>query len=128
MIDKRIIFLERFLKFYEINNIEIVEIQHDKIFGFSVFPEEDLEVQKQEFVWEITEDEILPEKSLELMKIIQENKFHKNDKIIVDSQSLFKKTGWNDLNEFEEMFSGLFKVDIRMVDNGEKTDSYFLHT
>ena len=128
MTDKRITFLKTFLKFYGVGQIEIFKIENDKVCGYSIYPEEDINFQKQEFVWEITENEIQLEESLELMKIIQENEFHNNDKIIVTENNLFEKTGWTDFDKFKQIYSRLFQVQIIMIDNEERTDSYFIHS
>ena len=128
MTDKRITFLKTFLKFYGIEQVEIFKIENDKVCGYSIFPDEDIDFQKQEFVWEISENEFQLEESLELMKIIQENEFHNNDKIIVTENTLFKKTEWTDFNKFKQIYSELFQVEITMIDDGEKTDSYFIHS
>jgi hypothetical protein len=70
---------------------------------------------------------ILSDAMAELIEIIYANKFNHGDKIIVNSDTLFAKTGWKERGEFDRLFNDLFSIEIKMLDEGEETDSFFLH-
>jgi hypothetical protein len=129
MIDKtyRQKFLEEFLKLYKVIEVEYSEITTEKVFGIAIFDLNDPE-EIQQFCWSMSEDNVPPKEVLEIVKIINENHWCDIDKITVSENELFEKMGWNDRQLFDTNFDRLFKVEIRMIDDGEETDSFFVHT
>jgi len=121
---KRLNLLKSFLKLYEVEKIELTNESTNSISGIAIYDESDPE-ERQEFIWHITEDEI---PSLELNILIEKivaEKWHNGDKItkdITEIEFLEFDNETRDKMEFE-----LFKINIRMVDDGEETDSYFVH-
>ena len=43
------------------------------------------------------------------------------------AEELFEKTEWTDRNKFDKTFEELFEVEVKMIDDGEETDSFFIH-
>lgn len=121
---KRLNFLKSYLKLYGVEKIELTNETVDSISGIAIYDESDPE-ERQEFIWHKTESEV-PSAELNILieKIVAE-KWHNGDKISKDIAEIeFTKFDNETKNriEFE-----LFEIDIKMVDNGEETDSYFVH-
>lgn len=122
--NKRQIFLEQFLGLYGVDEIKITEIDKDKINGIAIYLDEDA---TQEFSWQMSEDKVPSDDLIELIQIIKNNGFNRTDKVTVSPDELFEKTGWKDRNKFDNTFEELFEVEVKMIDDGEETDSYFMH-
>ena len=121
---KRLNFLKSYLKLYDVKRIELTNETLESISGIAIYDEKDPD-ERQEFIWHKSEKEIpSPELNILIEKIVAE-KWHNGDKITKDiSEMEFIEfdNQTKDRIEFE-----LFEVNIKMVDNGEETDSYFVH-
>ena len=121
---KRLNLLKSFLKFYKVEKIELINESADSISGIAIYDESDPE-EKQEFIWHKTENEVAAiELNILIEKIIEE-KWHDGYKIIKNISEI-------DFIEFDnetrnKMEFELFEIKIRMVDDGEETDSFFVH-
>src|SRR6476620_5757538 len=124
---KRQKFLEEFLKLYRVEKVEYTQVDDDKIIGTAIYDTNDSE-EKQEFCWHMSEEKLPSESTLKLIQTINENGWCDIDKITVSEKELFQKLKWNDEKLFNEAFAELFDVEIKMVDNGKETDSFFVHT
>jgi len=122
--DKRQKFLNTFLGLYGVDNIEITEFDKEKICGIAIYLDDE---NTQEFCWHMTEDNVPSDDLIELIQIIKNNEFNITDKVIVSPDELFKKTKWTDRNKFDKTFDELFEVEVKMIDDGEETDSFFMH-
>ncbi|MBK8482778.1 MAG: hypothetical protein IPL31_00080 [Saprospiraceae bacterium] len=122
--DKRQIFLEHFLGLYGVEKVEITNADTDKIYGVSRYLDED---EKQEFCWHVTEHNIPSDELIQLIKVIKDNKFNRTDKIIVTADTIFEKSGWTNRTKFNSNYDKLFDIEVKMIDDGEETDSYFIH-
>lgn len=121
---KRLNFLKSFLKLYEVVKIELTNVTSDSISGIAIYDETDPE-ERQDFIWHKTEKKVpSPELNILIEKILAE-KWHNGDKISEHIEKI-------DFEEFdnetrEKILIELFDVEIRMVDDGEETDTYFVH-
>ena len=122
--DKRQIFLEHFLGLYEVDKVEITHVDTDKISGKAIYLDD---YDRQEFCWHIAEQNVPTDDLVQLIKVIKENKFYRTDKIIVDADTIFEKSGWADRTKFNMTYDKLFDIEVKMIDDGEETDSYFIH-
>jgi hypothetical protein len=111
--------------------IEITQDDSEKIRGIANF---DLlsEDYKQEFCWDIKNIKEISEDVFKLLQFIYDNKLISIDKIIVSADELGKqfkeKYGLSfKPDQFEEILNALLCIDISMIDDNEKTDSYFIH-
>lgn len=121
---KRLNFLKSFLKLYGVKKIELIKETVDSITGIAIYDETDPE-ERQEFIWHKTEIEVpSPELNNLIEKIVAE-KWHKGDKISEHIEEV-EFEGFDQTTK-EELLNELFDVDIKMVDDGEETDSYFVH-
>ena len=122
--DKRQIFLEHFLGLYQVDSVEITNAEIDKIFGNAIYLDDD---DKQEFCWHMTEQNVPTDDLVQLIQVIKDNKFNRTDKIIVTADTIFEKSGWSDRTKFNTIYAKLFDIEVKMIDDGKETDSYFLH-
>jgi hypothetical protein len=121
--NKRKIFLEQFLSLYGVEKIEINKVDVDKINGIAIYDDG----ESQEFCWHNTEQNVPSDRLIELIQVIKHNRFNQTDKIIIAEEILFSKLDWNDRTEFNKVYQELFDIKIKMIDDGEETDSYFIH-
>ncbi|WP_422083826.1 hypothetical protein [Ulvibacterium sp.] len=121
---KRLNFLKSYLKLFGVKRIELVDETVDSTSGIAIYDENDPE-ERQEFIWHKSEQEV---PSLELNILIEKivaEKWHNGDKISDEIEEL-------EFEEFdnttkEKILNELFDVQIRMIDDGEETDSYWVH-
>ena len=121
---KRLNFLKSYLKLYGVERIELIDKSVDSISGIAIYDENDPE-ERQEFIWHKSEKQVpSPELNILIEKIVEE-KWHNGDKISENIEEL-------EFEEFdnttkEKILTELFDVQIRMVEDGEETDSYWVH-
>ncbi len=123
---KRIKFLDSYLKLFGAVTVTYKDIYKDKIYGTVIYDPTDLGEQ-QNFCWYMTEENVPSDNLIELIEIIKNNKFHISDKITIPEDKIFLKTGWLDKGEFNKAINQLFDIEIKMIDEGKETDSFFLH-
>jgi hypothetical protein len=121
---KRLNFLRNFLKLYEVIKVENIVETENSISGIAIYDELDPD-ERQEFIWHISEVDIpSPELNILIEKIVSK-KWHNGDKIS-------KHIEFMEFSEFsnetrDKILDELFDVNIKMVDEGEETDSYWVH-
>jgi hypothetical protein len=125
MIDsKRLIFLKSFLKLHGVVKIELNEQNENSIVGVAIYDENDSD-ERQEFIWHISENKVPPiELNIIIERIVSE-KWHNGDKLTKDINEI-------EFTEFDNetknrMEYELFEINVKMIDDGEETDSYFVH-
>ncbi|PNW27021.1 hypothetical protein [Formosa algae] len=120
----RLKFLKSYLKIFGVQKIELTNQTIDSISGIAIYVENAPE-ERQEFIWHKSEVEIpSPELSILIEKIVAK-KWHNGDKISKDIENLeFEEF---DSSTKEKILNELFDVQIKMVDDKEETDSYFVH-
>jgi hypothetical protein len=120
---KRKVFLENFLQLFGVDRLELTKITLDKVYGQAFFKDND----RQDFCWQMSEEKVPQDSVLELIKILQDNNLVDIDKLTETPESLFAWTKQNDYNNFIVTFEELMAVNVRMIDDGEETDLFFLH-
>jgi hypothetical protein len=125
-ITKREIFLDSFLKLLGAERVDILNIEEDSIFGTVVYDINDPS-ERQDFRWRIEEENVPSENVLKLIQVINENNFIDIDKLTAPLKEIYSKTTETDYDAFLVAMDQLFKVEVRMVDDGEETDRYFIH-
>lgn len=119
-------FLKSFFNLFEAEVLITKVSDKNDIYGtLSWQDEEDM----QDFRW----SNFFNDESLVLLKhicdFILENKLNDNDRILIPETKLkhkLLKSGWNP-DKIEKGIECLMVVNIRMVDDGEETDSFFIH-
>lgn len=87
------------------------------------------EADKQEFKWKITISEKEALSLSEICSFIKSKKYNHNDKIIITEEQLIEELirhNWEKEN-IKILIELLLEVEIKMIDEGEETDSFFLH-
>ena len=114
--------------YFALFNALINEFRVDdrKVLGSIVWKDE---VEKQDISWEIELEETILIKVALLCDYLVRYHLILGDKIIVTENELKTKLnelGW-DLNEAQEYINYLCSIEVKMVDEGEETDSFFVH-
>lgn len=123
-INKRVVFLDSFLRLFGADRIEWLNVNHNKVLGTVIY----VDAERQDFCWYMLEDNVPEENILELIKVINDKGFVNIDRLTISPENLFKETGWTDFNHFISLLNVLLQVEVKMLDNGEETDSYIIHT
>lgn len=116
-------FLRSFFTIYRANIVEL-RILTDKVQGKIEYAGE----ETQDFVWYYSNLNQIP-KAIQLLDVIQGNKWLYNDKVIISKRHMIKcleYMGWND-DDIKATIFFLFSLRIAMLDEGEETDSFFIH-
>jgi hypothetical protein len=121
---KRKLFLETFLGALGASKIKWGNINVDKIYGTVIYDHEDPE-ERQDFVWHMTEDNVPSEVVRLVIKYLSENNLIDIDKIIKPIREI--DLPFLSQSKKEYVINSLFDIEVRMIDNGEETDSYFIH-
>jgi hypothetical protein len=105
--------------------IKTRETENNIIGTLNWIDEEDI----QDFKWyNIFNDETLIILK-EICDFIKSNGLNDNDKIIITEKDLrnkLKASSWTN-NEIEKGIDSIMSISVKMVDEGEETDSFFLH-
>lgn len=121
---KRLKFLESFLKLYEVDKIELINETVDSISGIAIYDESDGE-ERQEFIWYMYENEVSSKELNILIEKIVSKKWHDGDKVSNHIENYEFSEFSNETRD--EILDELFNVNIKMIDDGVETDSYFVH-
>ena len=118
-------FLNSFFNLFEAK-VEITKINNKLIYGMLNWENED---DKQDFKW----SNVFDDKAVSILKdfcdFLLESQLTKGDKIIVTEDVLKEKltgAGWSN-DKAKKGIDYLMSLEVKMVDEGEETDSFFIH-
>ena len=123
---KRLNFLNSFLKLYGVEKIELTKEKVDSISGIAIYDESDPE-EIQEFIWHKSENQIPDSELCILIDKIVAEKIQNGDLIYDNKISNLEFKEFNNLKR-DKLIELLYDVEIKMIDNGEETESYFVHS
>ena len=118
-------FLSSFFSLFKAK-IEEYSIVNQKVFGTISWANEE---DRQDFVFNVDINDLIIGKVKLLCDFLLEKSLVDGDKIIVSENDLLemlKKEEWDNV-EAEETVNALCSLGIKMIDDGEETDSFFLH-
>lgn len=121
---KRKAFLEAFLQALGASYL-IWDSSGDNYISGTVVYDSDDENEKQNFIWKIEESNTPNNNVITLLNYLKENHFLEGDKLKVPINGI-NVPGLDNIAK-ERAFEALFDVSVSMVDDGEETDSYFIH-
>lgn len=121
---KRQTFLKSFLGALGAVDIIWTDTQIDKIYGTVIYDLSDFD-ERQDFVWHMTEDNVPNENVKKLVDYLSTNNLVDIDKIIRPIEQL--DINFIDKSEHNNVWDELFEIEVKMLDDGQETDSYFLH-
>ena len=124
-------FLKEFLGALGAKSIHWQEESDSSIAGTIIYKIDDPE-EIQEFIWHIQESEVPPEEVRALTELLCEKGLLSIDQIKVsrhELRNLYSKKQGHIVPEdkFLEILEVLESIEVRMVDEGEETDVYFIH-
>ena len=120
---KRKVFLENFLQLFGVDRLELTKITLDKVYGQAFFNDN----ERQVFCWYISEEKVPQDSVLELINTLRDNNLVDLDKLTDTPELIFAKTKQKDYKNFYATFEELMAVNVRMIEDEEETDSFFLH-
>ena len=121
---KRKLFLQSFLAALHALRIIWGKIDADRVYGTVIYDESDPE-ERQDFVWHMREDDVPSDDVRRVIDWLVENRLIESDLIAAPVESL--KIDFLDPSKKDQVFDELFSVEIRMIDDGEESDAYFIH-
>jgi len=118
-------FLDSFFNLFEAK-VKVTQFKEEQFSGMLKWENDD---DTQDFKWyNIFSNEALVILK-ELCDLIKKYKLNDSDKIIITERELRSKLtsfNWNN-NKIEKGIDALISISIKMVDDGEETDSFFIH-
>ncbi|NPA46256.1 MAG: hypothetical protein GXO24_03480 [Chlorobi bacterium] len=93
--------------------------------GFFLWPDG----ERQRVRWYRMEDETSLEDMTRLCTYLTRNKWVRSDKIIINEEELLQNLRDNKILKApaQDVWEHLLQTEIKMIDEGEETDSFFLH-
>ncbi|SHL11811.1 hypothetical protein [Hymenobacter psychrotolerans] len=122
--EKRKEFLKVYLGALGAVNIVWGESCSDRIFGTVLYDREDKEEQ-QDFVWYMTEAEVPSQEVVRLIQYIIQHQLLDVDKLCRPLTEIAAEA--LEPGKREKAIQALLDVEVRMMDDGQETDSYFIH-
>ncbi|XWN36803.1 MAG: hypothetical protein ROO71_12680 [Balneola sp.] len=133
---KREPFLTEFLGALGAESLTFTIIEKETISGTvhyrQSFDDEDEEDLRQDFRWHMTEENVPSKDVFKLAELINQQNLLDVDQLIISAKELrdrYNKSSNSAFTqqEFNYILGELENVVVRMVDDGEETDSYFIH-
>ena len=119
-------FLNKYLRLLGADHIKFTKFELTRVHGTVIYDPDDPEEQ-QDFCWHMIEENVPSDKVIEVIDIIKENNYFDIDKVVVPWTEIFTKSTENNYETFLATVVELVDVRVQMVDDGEETDSYFIH-
>ncbi|WP_444885136.1 hypothetical protein [Microbulbifer sp. PSTR4-B] len=115
---------------FEIDRFQILEVTENKIRAIVGWPSEgqldyDPNEEIQEIVWNIQRLENIDD-ALEILEMASSEGFFDSDKLILSIDELWHLTSW-ERERFDNAIQDLLEIRVDMVDDGRKTDYFFVH-
>lgn len=122
--------LFRFMLIFGINRFEVLSVSQRVIRAKVGWPDEGQtdyapEEEIQEIEWAIQPLGDI-DLAIDLAEWIVDRELIRGDKIVLNKADLAKRLGWNG-EEYERALSALLEIRVDMVDEGRRTDYFFVH-
>jgi len=122
--------LFNFMLLFEIDRFQLLEVNKEYIRAVVGWPDDgrtdyDPLEETQEIIWffqSFENGEVLQK----LIEILIDNKYMRSDKIYISEEKLQGKCEWDD-EKFNKAICALLDFRVDMVDDGEKSDYFFVH-
>jgi len=128
---KRSRFLKELLGALGAEEVRFSQQSKSSISGTVIYAPEDPD-EKQDFCWHITEENVPNDNVLRLAELIRSEQLLSIDQIKISREQLRQKYNQKfninfEQENFAELLETLESVEVRMVDEGNETDSFFIH-
>lgn len=122
--------LFRFMLIFEINRFWILRVSETSIkarvgWADDGAPDYDEDEEVQDVEWDIQHFDNI-EDALELSEYLIDNKLMRSDKVTIDREELFNRMSW-DKDKYDAAINTLLSIKVDMLDEGRKTDYFFVH-
>ena len=122
--------LFRFMFQFGIDRFQVLTITDNSIRAIVGWPDEgqlyyDPEEEVQEIVWDIQDLNHIDD-ALTILELAFSKGFFDADRLSLSEDSLWQLTAW-DRARFNNSLQDLLKIKVDMVDDGKKTDYFFVH-
>ncbi len=117
-------FLKAYFNLFKAQVLEFTSVDNKIIGTVGWFNEED----KQDFIATFSDDFLLPNATL-LCKFLNDNNLIMGDLVTISERELISKliiSGWSN-GDATNAIDFLFSFEVKMVDDGIESDSFFLH-
>lgn len=123
-------YLFRFMMIFDINRFQLRGV-HGKTISAKVgwaddgSPDYDEDEEVQDIEWDVQKFENM-EDALILAEYLIDNRLISTDKIAITEIEFRERLGW-ETQRYDDALKTLLSVRVDMVDNGERTDYFFIH-
>ncbi|PQJ16570.1 hypothetical protein [Aureicoccus marinus] len=119
------LFLDSFFKIFDAR-LDITGIVKDTVYGTLKWEDED---DEQDIKWTKSFKDSDIELLTKLCDFLLQNKLTRGDKIDVTEDLLFEKLLANDwtIEKAKKAIESLMDLEVRMLDDGKETDSFYIH-
>ncbi|VAW89997.1 hypothetical protein MNBD_GAMMA18-1386 [hydrothermal vent metagenome] len=123
-------YLFRFMLIFEINRFWIFSASERTVnarvgWADDGTPDYDEDEEVQDIEWDVQDFDNF-EDALKLSELLIDQKLMLNDRITIDVDELFNRIGW-ERDRYDAAVNTLLSVKIDMLDEGKKTDYFFVH-
>jgi len=131
LVTKHVSRLFRFLIQFGINRFELLDSSEKNINAIIGWPEEEgqfeynSDEETQEISWEVQYLEFIDD-ALTILEFAFSKGLFDSDKILISEEELRVKMNWDKIR-FSNALNNLLQIKIDMIDEGEKTDFFYVH-
>lgn len=123
-------YLFRFMLIFEINRFWILDVSEKTLkarvgWADDGSPDYEEEEEVQDIEWDIQDFDNL-EDALKIAEYLLDNRLMLSDKVTISRDELCRRLGWRK-NEYDAALNTLLSVKVDMLDDGKRTDCFFVH-
>lgn len=127
---RMISYLFRFMLIFEINRFWIFDASETSIKARVGWADDgvtdyDEDEDVQDIEWDVQHFDNL-EDALKLAEYLIDNKLMRSDKVTIDREELFNRISWKK-DKYDAAINTLLSIKVDMLDEGRKTDYFFVH-
>lgn len=128
--NRSISYLFRFMLIFEINRFHVLSETEQTITAKVGWPDDgtpdyDEDEETQYIEWDIQHFDNI-EDAIWLSEYLCEHELIYSDKILISTEDLCKHISWNS-KKVQEAIDTLLQIKVDMIDDGKKSDFFFLH-
>lgn len=122
--------LFRFMLIFEINRFWIFKVSETSIkarvgWADDGVPDYDQDEEVQDIEWGVQHFDNF-EDALEISEYLIDNKLMRSDKVTINREELFSRMSW-EKDRYDAAINTLLSIRVDMLDEGRKTDYFFVH-
>lgn len=123
-------YLFRFMLIFGISRFWIFSASEKKIkarigWADDGAPDYDEDEEVQDIEWGVQHLDFF-EDALQISEFLIDEKLMLNDKVTIESEELFNRLGW-EKDRYDAAINTLLSIKVDMLDDGRKTDYFFIH-